>query len=224
MPTHKDLKRLVRARMARTGESYTAARAMVTRKPLTLPAGYEKLTGIRDDAVRAKTGKRWPEWVATLDDIGATEMSHRDIARWMSANHDLGGWWSQMVTVGYERIRGLRAVRQGRSGVFTSTKSRTMPFAEGAIQRAFRITAVRRRWLPDDQVARRGGTRDSKAFRFSCPDGSRGEVRLVPKGRRSTQVTVEHTGLPDAAAAEKRKRYWAERLDALRKVVDSVTD
>src|SRR5512139_3093289 len=32
MPHHKDLKRLVRSRMQKTGESYTAARAQLTRK------------------------------------------------------------------------------------------------------------------------------------------------------------------------------------------------
>ena len=33
MPRNKDLKRLVRARMRKTGEAYTAARAHITRKP-----------------------------------------------------------------------------------------------------------------------------------------------------------------------------------------------
>src|SRR3954467_11720027 len=35
MPKQKDLKRLVRARMQKTGEAYTAARAQVLRKPRT---------------------------------------------------------------------------------------------------------------------------------------------------------------------------------------------
>ena len=35
MPRQKDLKRLVRARMEKTGEAYTAARAQVLRKPRT---------------------------------------------------------------------------------------------------------------------------------------------------------------------------------------------
>ena len=35
MPRQKDLKRLVRARMEKTGEAYTTARAQVLRKPRT---------------------------------------------------------------------------------------------------------------------------------------------------------------------------------------------
>jgi hypothetical protein len=33
MPINKDFKKLVRARMSKTGESYTAARAQLLRKP-----------------------------------------------------------------------------------------------------------------------------------------------------------------------------------------------
>ena len=35
------------------------------------------------------------------------------------------GWWAQTVTVGYERIKGLRAVGQRRDGTFEANKSRT---------------------------------------------------------------------------------------------------
>jgi len=36
------------------------------------------------------------------------------------------GWWTQMVAVGYERIRGLRAHGQKRSGEWSLTKSKTI--------------------------------------------------------------------------------------------------
>ncbi len=67
MPRDKDLKRLVRARMTKTGESYTAARAQVTRKakpaqptvppPVVEPApNFAELAGMSDEAVKEKTG------------------------------------------------------------------------------------------------------------------------------------------------------------------------
>ena len=55
MPRDKDLKRLVRARMKKTGEAYTAARAQVLRKspkPATPSPEYAKLAGMADDARR----------------------------------------------------------------------------------------------------------------------------------------------------------------------------
>ena len=70
MTTDKDLKRLVRARMKKTGEAYTAARAQVLRKSAkpTKPAPeYAKLAGMADDVVKEKTGRTWTEWVRALD-------------------------------------------------------------------------------------------------------------------------------------------------------------
>ena len=43
MPKDKDLKRLIRGRMEKTGESYTAARAQLFDPPTLLPAEDEKL-------------------------------------------------------------------------------------------------------------------------------------------------------------------------------------
>jgi hypothetical protein len=136
MPQNKDLKRLVRARMQKTGEAYTAARAQVIRKRATRtaarpaaasaplralmsapsPADYAALAGMSDTALKAKTGCPWERWVRALDRLGADRMSHRDIATLVRAKYKLDGSWSQNVTVGYERIKGLRARRQKRDG------------------------------------------------------------------------------------------------------------
>jgi hypothetical protein len=71
MPTDKDFKRLVRGRMQKTGESYTAARAILLRKPARKPAptrqatpDYATLAGMSDETIQAKTGCTWATWVA----------------------------------------------------------------------------------------------------------------------------------------------------------------
>ena len=84
MPTHKDLKRLVRGRMQKTGESYTAARAHLTKtKPAVSKApprvperDYAKIAGMSDAAVKAKTGCTWKKWVDHLDYAKAHEWPH----------------------------------------------------------------------------------------------------------------------------------------------------
>src|SRR5688500_10186870 len=125
MTKDKDIKRRIRARMEKTGESYTTARSHLLRsKSLPLPDNYEKLTGKSDEVMLARTGRAWPEWVAALDGMGAVEMEHRDIARWVHEETGLD-WWSQTITVGYERIRGLRDVGQRRGGTYEANKSRT---------------------------------------------------------------------------------------------------
>src|SRR5207244_9828980 len=79
MPQQKDLKRLVRARMQKTGESYTTARLHLVRnvgRTLTPSAGrvgepvphdYAKLAGMSDEAVKKATGCTWKRWVTALD-------------------------------------------------------------------------------------------------------------------------------------------------------------
>ena len=56
MPKKKDLKRQVRDRMTRTGESYTAARAQVVRSAKD-DRDYAEIAGMSDDAVEKKTGR-----------------------------------------------------------------------------------------------------------------------------------------------------------------------
>src|SRR5262245_39510968 len=124
MPTNKDFKRLVRTRMKKTGEAYAAARTQLLRskpspKPTPVPkADFAALAGMSDAAVKEKTGRTWAGWVATLDRAGAHEWPHAKIAQYLSKECAVPPWWSQMVTVGYERIKGLRAVGQRRDGAF----------------------------------------------------------------------------------------------------------
>lgn len=137
MPQQKDFKRVVRARMQKTGESYTTARAQLLRKPKTRStlatralntpsaADYARLAGMSDDVVKGKTGCTWERWVRALDKLGADWLSHREIATLVNQKFGVGPWWGQMLTVGYERIKGLRARGQRRDGSYEATKSRT---------------------------------------------------------------------------------------------------
>src|SRR5207244_3530035 len=102
MPTNKDFKRLVRARMQKTGESYTAARAhLITKKQAQTP-DYAKLAGMMSDAaLKVKTRCTWERWVKALDRVQAHTWPHRRIATYVQDKYKLPSWWSQTVTVGY---------------------------------------------------------------------------------------------------------------------------
>ena len=43
----------------------------------------------------------------------------------MNKKFQISGWWLQTVTVGYERIKGLRARGQRREGTYEAHKART---------------------------------------------------------------------------------------------------
>jgi hypothetical protein len=91
MTRQRSFKRLVRARMDKTGESYTAARAAL------LSAEDPKATegpslSVPDEAIRSKTGRGWEDWFDLLDGWGAAERSHNEIARWVTEEHGIEGW------------------------------------------------------------------------------------------------------------------------------------
>ncbi|HEX6250336.1 MAG TPA: hypothetical protein VFZ56_02760 [Gemmatimonadaceae bacterium] len=231
MPRNKDLKRLVRARMQKTGEAYTAARSQVMRKPrVTRPSStgaaaaatermdYQALAGMSDAAIKAKTGCTWERWTRSLDHHGAGKMTHGEIAALVRSKWGVDGWWSQMVTVGYERIKGLRARGQRLDGTFEASKSRTFGVPVTALFKAWSDARVRRRWLGGVEVRVRTATAP-KSMRLGWSDGSIVAVWFTAKGPARSTVAVAHTRLPDRRTADSMKVYWSERLDALEQLL-----
>jgi len=213
MPKNKDFKRLVRARMQKTGESYTAARAQLLKKRQPSPSDYARLAGMSDEAVRAKTGRGWAEWVEALDLIDAIQMSHRDIAAHVRRQHQLSNWWAQTVTVGYERIRGLREIGQRRDGTYEANRSKTVAVPIAKLYRAFSHKPTRQRWLPADLKIRT--SRREKSMRIDWADGTPVEAHFTRKGASKSQVSVQHRKLSSKSAADRMKEYWGERLAQL---------
>lgn len=210
MPKEKDLKRIVRTRMQKTGESYTAARLHIVKKTEPSPSFAEK-AGMSDGSVKKATGKTWAGWVKLLDAANAAEKPHREIVKHVSST-GTPDWWSQMVTVGYERIRGLRDRGQRRDGGYSATKSRTFAVPVAKLFDAFAKPRMRAKWLPDVKVRT---ARPTKTMRLEMPDGTRVAIGFLPKGERKSAVAIEHSKLPDQPAAKKAKEWWAERFDAL---------
>jgi uncharacterized protein YndB with AHSA1/START domain len=212
MPKQKDLKRLVRARMQKTGEAYTAARRHVVRPTETEP-DYAPIAGLSDDSVSRATGRTWAEWVRLLDAEGAAEKAHSEITAYV-ASHGTPSWWTQMVTVGYERIRGLRAIGQRRDGGYTATKSRTFTVPVETLFDAFAKARTRAKWLPVKVTVR--SSTPPKSMRMVWEDGTVVLVGFLPKGEARSTVAIEHQKLADKAAADAMKATWSEYLDRLR--------
>jgi hypothetical protein len=235
MSANKDLKRLVRGRMQKTGESYTSARAhLLTQKPVADTAAnaasaaavrpaavdYAKLAGRSDAILKQRTGCTWERWVKALDHAQAYTWTHREIVSHVVEKYKIPGWWAQAVTVGYERIKGLRAAGQRRDGSFEATKSRTFPVPLVRLYRAFHDTRTRARWLPGVDPTVRTATR-GKTIRFTWPDRTSVVVWFESRGAGKSQVAIQHEKLADRAAAARTKEYWTERLSALGEVLST---
>lgn len=235
MPTQKTFKGRVRARMTKTGESYTAARRQLLNKaadpvePLSVEPAVDPAAnsspsgdafGVSDDAMERATGKRHAGWFALLDAWGGTEHGHTEIARWLSETHGVPGWWTQSVTVAYERARGMRARHQMRDG-FSVSATRTVGVAADRALEAFTSASRRERWLPNAPMRQRP-TRAALSARFDWSDPpSRVVVTVVPKGADRTVVAVAHEQLPDAEAGERQKAAWREWLGTLKTVLEA---
>jgi uncharacterized protein YndB with AHSA1/START domain len=221
MPSQKDFKRVVRARMRKTGESYTAARAILLKKeshpaPASAPAApdYATLAGMSDATIKAKTGCDWAAWVFALDYSKAESWSHREIAEFVHEKYKVPEWWSQAVTVGYERIKGLREIGQRRDGNFEASRSKTVAVPVRTLYRAFADGRVRKRWLPDVKLTVRKATPD-KSVRITWDDGTSVEVWLTAKGTGKASAAVAHTKLVSKEAALRLKAWWGDRLDEM---------
>lgn len=215
MTQRKSFKRLVRARMDKTGESYTAARAMLL--SAVQPEGAEgPPLATSDEAIRQRSGRGWEEWFGLLDEWGAAQRPHREIARWVADQLGIEplAWNAQAISVSYERARGLRAVGERADGFAIST-SKTVAVSAERLYEAVVDPSLRAVWLADGQLSERTATRP-KSARFDWGDGTtRVSVSVVAKGEHKSTVALEHSRLADAGEAERMKVYWRARLGAL---------
>jgi hypothetical protein len=222
MTTNKDFKRLVRARMSKTGEAYTAARAHILEKPRTrsrptaanATIDYAALARMSDRTLQEKTGCNWERWVHTLDYHGAENMRHGEIAALVQQKYRISGWWSQAVTVGYERIKRRRAFGQRLDGSYEASKSKTFAVPASVVFDAWADPRRRKRWLSERSVTLRTSM-PPKSIRLGWRDGTIVAVWVTPKGADKTAVAIAHTKLTSKADADGMKQYWGERLDAL---------
>src|SRR5215216_7584369 len=223
MPANKDFKRLVRGRMQKTGEAYTTARAhLLKQKPRAAvastrspaPADYARLAGRSDAILEEKTGCTWERWVKALDGAKAYTWPHREIAKYVQEKYKTPSWWAQTVTVGYERIKGLRAVGQRRDGSFEANKSRTYAVPLVRLYRAWHDARTRARWLPGVDLTVRTATR-GKSMRITWPDRTSVAVGFSGRGSGKSQVAIAHEKLADRAMAARMKQYRHQRLNAL---------
>ena len=216
MTRQKSFKRLVRARMEKTGESYTAARAVLLAAEAPVGGGKPPLV-VSEESIRERTGRGWEEWFDLLDGWGAAEKPHKEIARWVGAQLEIEplGWNAQAITVSYERARGLREVGERADG-FAAGASKTIPVPVERLYDTFVDESRRREWLPDADLRERTATRP-KSARYDWRDGTtRVHVSFVSKGDAKSTVAVEHLRLSDAEEAGRMKAFWRERLSALK--------
>lgn len=244
MTRARTLKSTIRARMTKTGERYTTARrhvlaasargpAVASSAAASAPAravSADRRGAVSDAKVLERTGHDLAHWFAILDRFGAVEKGHTAAARHLREALGVDSWYSQGITVAYERARGLRTVNQRSSGTFEGSVSKTVTALPIAVERAFRSPRGRARWASalDHDLAHllAAATKGKAPAGFiTRPSGERRcrhrweggafELLLTPRPDGRTTVLVLHSRVPTRAALDHYRRQWRAALAVL---------
>src|SRR5205814_1805426 len=116
-------------------------------------------------------GCAWANWDGALDADNAYGCPHGTLAEYVHEKYNVPSWWTQTVTVGYERIKGLRTRGQQRDGRYNATKSKTFNVPLGKLYEAFAQPRTRRQWLDGAEITVRTATRN-RSMRITWSDGT----------------------------------------------------
>ncbi len=177
------------------------------------PDKEERYNGISSPAVKKKTGKEWTEWISILDKEKAFNLPHREIAILLSEKYKVSDWWSQMVTVGYEKAKGLRKLNEKVNG-FEISVSKVLPVAVITLFDWWNDEKKRRKWLTKDLVIHK--STPHKSLRMTWEDGTKAiSVNFYEKVADKSQVTLQHDKIKNEDEAKQIKEFWQSCLSKL---------
>lgn len=215
MTTQESFKQRVRFRMAHTGERYLEARRVLLHnaRPIAGARRWVALPELSDQTIRRGTGRGWDEWCDLIEAFPGRHDGHAAIASHLSGEHGLDAWWSQGVTVGYERIAGLRLPHQMPDGTFTANKSRTV-VADIEVLRAGLLDDEQRLDLFPGLATELRSRSTARTVRLAI-GVTVAAITLDSRGDGRVKIVVEYRRLPSLDAVEEWTFYWSEWFDAI---------
>ncbi|GAA3599183.1 hypothetical protein GCM10022198_24330 [Klugiella xanthotipulae] len=179
----------------------------------------------RIPAIERATERDWDDWLAFLDNIGASDLSHAEIAQAvftrLNGSPANSGWWAQGVTIAYEQHIGRRIPGQSSAGDYAVSVTKTV---SGTIEEG------RERWLAfvrgraefGDVAITSGPTQsESEKWRYwrcGLEDGTRVTVSFTPKAAAAqaagegapakSLLAVNHTKLESIDEVEHWRALW----------------
>jgi hypothetical protein len=214
MTRNATFKRRVRARMAKTGEKYGAARrVLIEQSGHRDPRGWVSQPQHTDAVIHENTGREWNDWRDLIDAWPGHRDGHGAVAIWLSDVHGVDGWWAQTITVGWERITGRRLPHQMADGTFTANISATITVDAQAL-RELLLDEDGRAALFGELKPELRSRPTSKNIRLRFDDDVV-ELSIAPKGSGRTTVTVMHAKLTAAEQVPVWKAFWSDWLAAL---------
>ena len=179
-----------------------------------------QLANVSDEAVKAKTGHDWTEWLGILDAAGAKEMTHKAIVAILVEKHAVPDWWCQMVTVGYEQARGLREKYQKLDG-YEGSASKMISRPVSVVYAAWVDDSIRKQWIPGKEILIKKATTDRSLRITWLENQSSVDVLFYPRGEEKSQVTINHGKLTNQDEVNQIRQYWGEALVRLKELLEN---
>jgi hypothetical protein len=169
---------------------------------------------ISDKAIENSTGDSWSTWLERLQQMGAQDLSHKEIASKLVSEYQVARWWAQSLTVRYEQVMGRRKSGQSNGGDFSVSVSKTLSgTVDDALYQWLKIVQSRTEFN-DMPIITSSTTQTEKwrHYRVALRDGSRVVVGIYAKTPAKAGFSLRHDKLSSAAAAESWRIYWKSLL------------
>lgn len=167
----------------------------------------------------ATTGRSFDDWFDILDNAGAESWPHWRIKRYLGGTRKNDEWWASTVAQAYERARGFHPARSA----YSARATKTIPAGLAEVWALIDNEDERRAWL-DIELEERSRQAQSALY-GELADGSKVTISLrenpqAAGNKRSTLVTIRHSGLANEASLDETKAFWRSALATLAATID----
>jgi hypothetical protein len=153
-------------------------------------------------------------WFVILNNVKATELPHKEVAKRLKEKHGAPSWWCQMIAVEYERARGGRKKNERAGGTYAVNVTKVMPVSLSKLFAAATAEKARKDWFPPGAFEETSKTKD-KYWRGKWKAGRKLEFGFYAKGEGKAQIALEIRQLPSEADVEKERAAWKKAMEKL---------
>ena len=169
-------------------------------------------------AIVNHTGKSWDQWLEVFERIGASKLSHKEIAQTLHDLGEAGDWWAQMVTVAYEQHIGRRIPGQDCDGNFAVSVGKTLDGSMEEVLARWTSLVAGAQDFSDIAISRGPETSQTEKWRYwrcGLADGSRISVNIYQKSPGKAALSVQLERLESCEQVEHWRAYWKKRLASI---------